>query len=85
MSQSLADLSRLQGSVLRIKSTRLTDFSDLLPEAMQMVALYSQCMKRMTSSHRRTASIGTYDTILQAGIRTYWARLNMSFCDVLLR
>jgi len=55
----------------------------LLPEAMQMVALYSQCMKRMTSSHRRTASIGTYDTILQAGIGTYWARKHVllpSFC-----
>ena len=85
VSQSLADLSRLQGSVLRIKSTRLTDFSDLLPEAMQMVALYSQCMKRMTSSHRRTESIGTYDTILQAGIGTYWGSQTcpfaMSFCD----
>ena len=43
-----------------------------------MVALYSQCMKRMTSSHRRTGeSIGTYDTILQAGI----GLANMSFSD----
>ena len=42
-----------------------------------MVASYSQCTKRMTSSHRRTGeSIGTYDTILQAGV---WLA-NMFFC-----
>ena len=74
MSQSLADLSRLQGFARQCASHQKYSVDRLLPEAMPMVALYSQCMKRMTSSHRRTASIGTYDTILQAGIGTYWAR-----------